>query len=130
MLNLLRFRKIADYTKDPDLAPSESISGRDAYQKHIDHTSPFLKESGGSIIFVDEGGTYLIGPQDEQGDMAILICQKSVADFIAFASDQKYLAGIGHRTAALEGSRLLPLVDIQTPVGIHASQPAHQQRHA
>jgi hypothetical protein len=28
---------------------------------------------------------------------------------MAFASNAEYLAGIGHRTAALEDSRLLPL---------------------
>ena len=115
MLNLLRFHKVADYTKNPDLAPSEPVSGREAYQKYIDHTLPFLKESGGSIAFIGEGGKYLIGPRDEQWDMAILIRQKSVSDFVAFASNQEYLAGIGHRTAALEDSRLLPLVEIGIP---------------
>ena len=30
-----------------------------------------------------------------------------------FASNQEYLAGIGHRTAALEDSRLLPLVEFE-----------------
>jgi uncharacterized protein (DUF1330 family) len=111
MLNLLRVRNVADYSKNPDLMPNQPISGREAYQKYIDHTLPFLKESGGSILFIGQGGKYLIGPQDEQWDMVLLIRQKSVADFIAFASNQKYFAGIGHRTAALEDSRLLPLVE-------------------
>lgn len=31
----------------------------------------------------------------------------------AFAADEGYLAGLGHRTAALEDSRLLPLVESQ-----------------
>ena len=115
MLNLLRFRQVADYTKNPDIMPSEPISGREAYQKYIDHTLPFLKETGGSIAFIGEGGKYLIGPQDEQWDMAMLIRQKSVSNFVAFASNQKYLAGIGHRTAALEDSRLLPLVELNMP---------------
>ncbi len=35
MLNLLRFREIADYTENPDLTPAEPISGREAYQKYI-----------------------------------------------------------------------------------------------
>jgi hypothetical protein len=35
----------------------------------------------------------------------------SVDDFFAFASNPAYLAGIGHRTAALEDSRLLPIVE-------------------
>ena len=115
MLNLLRFRKVADYSKNPDLAPRKQISGREAYQKYLDHTLPFLKESGGSIAFIGEGGAYLIGPQDEQWDMALLIRQKSVSDFVAFASNQEYLAGIGHRTAALDDSRLLPLVEMSIP---------------
>lgn len=33
MLNLLRFRSVADYTEFPDSAPTEEISGRDAYRR-------------------------------------------------------------------------------------------------
>ena len=33
----------------------------------------------------------------------------ATAAFLAFASNRAYLAGVGHRTAALEDSRLLPL---------------------
>lgn len=116
MLNLLRFRKIADYTESPHLAPTEPISGREAYQKYIDHTLPFLEKSGGNIAFIGEGGKYLIGPQDEQWDMAMLVRQKSVSGFLAFASNNEYLIGIGHRTAALEDSRLLPLVEVDMRV--------------
>jgi hypothetical protein len=38
--------------------------------------------------------------------------QSSTAAFMAFASNAEYLAGIGHRMAALEDSRLLPLEEI------------------
>ena len=37
MLNLLRFRKIADYSHYPNLAPKEDISGRAAFDLYIDH---------------------------------------------------------------------------------------------
>ena len=40
----------------------------------------------------------------------MLVRQASLQAFFAFASDEGYLAGIGHRTAALEDSRLLPPV--------------------
>ena len=113
MLNLLRFRDVADYSVNPGLATSKTISGREAYQKYIDHTLPFLKESGGDLIFLGEGGRYLIGPQEEQWDLVMLVRQKSLSDFMAFTSNQEYLAGIGHRTAALEDSRLLPLVEFK-----------------
>ena len=112
MLNLLRFRTVADYSAHPQLMPNVPISGREAFQKYIDHTLPFLRKSGGEIVFLGEGGSFLIGPQDERWDLAMLIRQHSLSDFMAFASNQEYLAGIGHRTAALEDSRLLPLVEI------------------
>lgn len=113
MLNLLRFRDVADYSANPELAPDESITGREAYRKYIDHTLPFLKESGGDIVLLADGGQYLIGPQEEQWDLVMLIRQNSLADFMAFASNQAYLVGMGHRTAALEDSRLLPLVELK-----------------
>jgi len=111
MLNLLRFRSTADYSEYPELMPETPISGRAAYQKYMDHTAPFLSENGGEVIFMGEGGKHLIGPMDEQWDMVLLVRQNSVADFFAFASNQAYLAGLGHRVAALEDSRLLPLVE-------------------
>jgi hypothetical protein len=39
----------------------------------------------------------------------MLVRQSSVQSFLAFASNQEYLAGIGHRVAALSDSRILPL---------------------
>ena len=111
MLNLLRFREVADYSATPELMPDEPITGREAYRKYMEYTQPFLQESGGEVLFLGEGGSYLIGPKEEKWDLALLVRQKSVPDFFAFASNQAYLAGIGHRTAALLDSRLLPLVE-------------------
>ncbi len=111
MLNLLRFREFADYTQTPELAPLNTISGKEAYQLYIKHTVQHLLKSGGEILFVGKGGAFLVGPQDEQWDEVMLIKQNSVDDFIAFASNQEYMKGLGHRTAALEDSRLLPLVE-------------------
>jgi hypothetical protein len=111
MLNLLRFRAQADYSASPHLAPSEPIDGATAYQRYIDHTLPLLRRSGGDVVFLGRGGPFLIGPPDERWDAALLVRQRSVADFMAFASDKEYLVGIGHRAAALEDSRLLPLVE-------------------
>ena len=45
----------------------------------------------------------------------MLVRQHSVDSFVAFAADDAYLAGLGHRTAALEDSRLLPLVELPVP---------------
>ncbi|WP_211367822.1 hypothetical protein [Paraburkholderia megapolitana] len=42
--------------------------------------------------------------------------RNDVAAFPTPASHAPYLAGIGHRTAALEDSRLLPLAEVSTLV--------------
>jgi hypothetical protein len=113
MLNLLRFRSIADYSRYPELAPASPVSGEAAYRSYMEHTLPFLKESGGEVMFYGQGGEFLVGPSNERWDAVMLVRQSSVASFIAFASNQAYLAGIGHRVAALEDSRLLPIVQAQ-----------------
>ncbi len=112
MLNLLRFREIADYSATPALAPGTPISGAQAFQRYIEHTLPYLRETGGDLIFLGSGGPFLIGPETERWDMVMLVRQSSVASFLAFAAHEAYQAGIGHRTAALEDSRLLPLVEL------------------
>jgi len=111
MLNLMRFREVADYSADPELAPESPISGREAYQKYMEHTAPFLEASGGEVIFLGDGGKFLIGPQSEQWDLVMLVRQSSSANFLAFAQNEAYLKGIGHRTAAISDSRLLPIIE-------------------
>jgi hypothetical protein len=112
MLNLLRFRAVADYSASPELAPPQPITGAAAYYLYVAHTLPLLRKSGGDLLFAGEGGPFLIGPEEERWDRAMLIRQKSTGAFMAFAVQQAYLAGIGHRTAALSDSRLLPLVEL------------------
>lgn len=111
MLNLLRFRRVADYSANPELAPASPISGEAAYRLYMAHTLPYLHASGGELLFYGKGGSFLIGPSDERWDATMLIRQSSVASFFAFASNEGYLSGMGHRVAALEDSRLLPLVE-------------------
>ena len=111
MLNLIRFRKIADYSATPELMPKVPISGEQAYQLYIEHTLPFLTESGGEILFMGKGGAFLIGPPNERWDAVLLIGQNSADSFLAFEANQEYMKGIGHRTAALEDSRLLPIAE-------------------
>ena len=57
MLNLLRLRPVADYAANPELAPARPISG----DRYIAHTLPYLTESGGALLFLGEGGAFLIG---------------------------------------------------------------------
>jgi hypothetical protein len=68
-----------------------------------------LRNSGTGV---GEGGPLLIGPEGERWDRMLLVRQKSVEAFMAFAKDEAYLGGVGHRTAALADARLLPLIDL------------------
>lgn len=112
MLNLLRFRPVADYAATPELAPPAPISGAAAFERYIAHTLPHLRASGGELLFLGRAEQFLIGPPTERWDMAMLVRQCSVASFLAFATHAPYLAGIGHRTAAIEDARLLPLSEL------------------
>jgi len=114
MLNLLRFKEIADYSEHPELASEYSISGREAFKKYIDHTLPFLKESGGDILLLAEAGAYFIGPTDEQWDFVMLIKQSSIQSFFTFASNEACMVGNGHRSAAILDSRILPIQATQS----------------
>lgn len=109
MLNMIKFKVKADYSGSLELAPKEEISGEQAYQLYMQHTQPFLADSGGEVIFMGTGNDYFIGPTDEQWDLIFIVRQKSLKHFMDFATNEAYLAGIGHRTAAVEDSRLLPI---------------------
>ena len=45
----------------------------------------------------------------EEWDTVLLVKHKSIAAFMAFATNEEYLKGVGHLTAALADSRLLPI---------------------
>ena len=114
MLNLLRLRGTADYSNHPQLAPDSPITGAEAYERYIKHTLPYLNETGGDLLYLGKGGQYFIGPENEGWDLAMLVRQNSLEDFIAFATHEEYLKGVGHRDAAVYDSRILPLETLPT----------------
>ncbi len=122
MLDLLRFRDVADYSAHPELAPAMPISGAEAFDLYVRRTLTFLIESGGEVLFRGAGGPVLIGPADERWDMAMLIRQASVASFLSFAGNEDYRAGLGHRAAAIADSRLLPLSEAPLPLSMHRTR--------
>lgn len=109
MLNLLRFREIADYTGYENLAYDDSVTGKFAYHCYMQAVAPLLKKAGGEVLFYGKGSPFLIGPEEEKWDAILLVRHKSAAAFLAFAQDEDYQKIKGHRQAALEDSRLLPI---------------------
>lgn len=88
-----------------------SISESEAFDRYIEHTLPPLREASGDILLLGRSGSFLIGPSDEHWDRARLVRQASLDSFLSFAGHAGYLAGLGHRTAAVRDSRLLPLAE-------------------
>lgn len=109
MLNLLRFREVADYSRSPELAPDEDISGPEAYAEYSRHTMHRLAAVGADVVQMGRGAAPLIGPADERWDLVLVVRYPSVEAFTSMTSDPGYLATVGHRTAALADSRLFPL---------------------
>ena len=109
MLNLLKFKEKADYTDFDHLKPAGEISGKDAYKLYMKHTKPVIEKIGSRVLFYGAANQFLIGPTTETWDAVLLVEHPSVEDFMAFAQDKDYLKTSGHRTAALEDSRLLPI---------------------
>jgi uncharacterized protein (DUF1330 family) len=110
MLNLLRFRDVADYSRSPELAPDEPISGEAAYALYSAATLPHVAAAGAEVTWVADGAGPLIGPSDERWDRVLVVRYPDVATFLSMTTNEEYLATVGHRTAALEDSRLFPLV--------------------
>lgn len=109
MLNLLKFKSIADYDNFPMIKPETKITGKEAYHEYMNHTLPFLEEAGGTVLFYGKSYSFLIGPEYEKWDAVLIVMHKNKETFLQFASNKDYLKGIGHRIAALEDSRLLPM---------------------
>lgn len=108
MLNLLKFKSKADYTDLDHIKPSQEISGEEAYQLYMKNTLPELEKAGSRIIYYGKSNAFLIGPESETWDAVLVVEHESVLKFMAFAQNEDYLKNAGHRTAALEDSRLLP----------------------
>ena len=113
ILSLVRFKEIADYTRHPELNGETEVTGREAFQRYIDQALPLINR-GGDVLFSGEGGELLVGPPNEKWDWVMLFKQHSLSFLMAMEGDPQYKSIAGHKEAALEDSRLLPLVENHT----------------
>ncbi len=100
MLNLLRFKERAD-------GIDEGVSGREAYARYGEAAAPFLAAVGGRLLNAVQAGEVVIGPQETEWDVALLVEYPSRKRFLEMATNPEYLAVHAHREAALADSRLI-----------------------
>lgn len=113
MLNLLKFKSTADYSGFEQIQPKIDLTGEEAFKLYSQNTSQALKNIGSEIMFFGKSNRFLIGPDFEKWDAILLVKHQSVQAFMQFAESEAYLNNVGHRTAALEDSRLLPSTEIK-----------------
>ncbi len=109
MLNLLRFRELADYGDRTDVAPS---SGREAYhQRYVPAFGKIAARVAPDGIRVSWLGSVLarvVGPTDERWDEIAIVEYPSFAAFRRVTESPEYEAQAApHRMAALEDWRLI-----------------------
>lgn len=106
MLNLVRFRDLAHYPGDHELA-RDGLTGAQAYALYGKHTAAILKNVGGSILWRAGFETTLIGPADEAWDAMFIARYPTGHAFLAMISDPGYQRAVVHRQAGVATSRLI-----------------------
>lgn len=100
MLNLLRFKEQAD-------GIDEGVTGAEAYARYSAATQPFLKDVGGRLLMAVQPQQTVIGPEEREWDLVLLVEYPSRAKFLEMATNEEYLKVHAHREAALADSRLI-----------------------
>lgn len=108
MLNLIRFKELADYPEDhPD--HGKGITGAEAYAAYGAAGGPVVNGLGGRQVWAGKPEVTLIGPPDEKWDLAFIIEYPDAKTFIGMLMDKTYAEHTRHRTAAVADSRLIRL---------------------
>lgn len=106
MLNLLKFRGLADYPE-----PRAGVSGREAYLEYGRGAIRCIHAVGGELVWSGEPTGVLIGPDDEQWDEVLLVRYPSLDAFLEMINSPEYKKIVHHRTAAIDDSRLVPMLE-------------------
>jgi uncharacterized protein (DUF1330 family) len=101
MLNLVRLLEQANY------ADGRSASGAEAYTSYGETSGKVFRRVGGEIIWRGKPQSVLIGPVDEQWDVAFIARYPTAAAFLEMVTDPDYQAIVFHRQAAVADSRLI-----------------------
>lgn len=110
MLNLLRFRDVADYGDG-----SAEVSGKRAYGRYSRGVLPLLFEVGGYPLWMGRARAGVIVPDGESWDEALLVYYPSRHAFMRMVRAEAYQRVMVHRTAGLADSRLIETTAAHLP---------------
>lgn len=106
MLNLLRFRELAEYPGGHEHA-GKGWSGRRAYEQYGAASGPIFRRVGGTVIWRGAFQTMVTGPEGERWDDGFVAQYPGSAAFLEMIKDPAYQLAVTNRTAALVDSRLV-----------------------
>lgn len=117
MLNMLKFREVAEYPaayldEHPEAA---GRTGQEAYEIYSKATMPHVFSVGGQLLWMGQARASLIGPAEETWDRIFLVYYPSREALKTMLSKPAYQATGIHRDAALEDSRLVETTRIEVP---------------
>lgn len=115
-VNLLRFKDVADYPDDHELAGKE-MSGEEAYDIYGAVAFKHVTQRGGRLITLNTVQQQLIGDSTQWHRIATMEYQNA-DNFIEMIADPEYKAAVVHRIAGLEATEIFvtkPLID--KPIG-------------
>ena len=108
MLNLLRYKDRAEYAPaDPEHAERPAVTGAQAYARYSGAATPIFDRVGGTQVWIGKPELTLIGPTDEQWDLAFIARYPSAQAFVDMLRDPDYNRATRHRTAAVADCRLV-----------------------
>lgn len=103
MLNLLKFRDVAEY-KD---GRAEKISGREAYMRYGEKMQKIVPSHGGRMLISADLKKVVIGDVEDLWDVVALVEYPSAAAFAAIAMSPEVLEAGADREAGLAGQLLI-----------------------
>lgn len=101
MLNLIQLNETATYED------GAIVSGKEAYSAYGRRSGPIFQRVGGRIIWSGTFDNILIGPADENWDIAFIAEYPNSDAFIEMVKDEEYQLAVKHRNAAVKNSRLI-----------------------
>lgn len=117
MLNLLRFREVAQYGADAAEANQDPVSGRIAYGRYSQETEVLYRAAGGRQLWVGAGQHVLVGPNEERWDLVFLAYYPSAQAFVDMVKSPAYQHATRHRTAGVEEARLIRCAELPAGAG-------------
>ena len=111
MLNLVRLNGDIVY---PD---GERTTGAEAYRRYGEASASVFQRVGGQIVFRGRPECLLIGPTEEQWDIAFIARYPSAGAFLEMVTDEHYRSIVHHRQLAVADSRLLRMADLDVLAG-------------